>query len=104
MIQSCGSRIPLGCLTLNPDQCSAAGMDPLFLKEKYGDKLVFWGGGIDTQRTLPFGTPEQVRREVAQRCQIFRKKGGFVFNAIHNIQPKTPTENIIAMFETVKDF
>lgn len=108
---TCGSIVSLlddlvevGVDILNPVQCSAAGMDPLFLKEKYGDKLVFWGGGIDTQRTLPFGTPEQVRREVAQRCQIFRKKGGFVFNAIHNIQPKTPTENIIAMFETVKDF
>lgn len=108
---TCGSIVSLlddlvevGVDILNPVQCSAAGMDPLFLKKKYGDKLVFWGGGIDTQRTLPFGTPEQVRREVAQRCQIFRKKGGFVFNAIHNIQPKTPTENIIAMFETVKDF
>ena len=89
---------------LNPVQCSAAGMDPVFLKEKYGHKLVFWGGGIDTQRTLPFGTPEEVREEVTQRCRIFGKKGGFVFNTIHNIQPKTPIENIIAMFEVVKNF
>lgn len=108
---SCGSIVSLlddlvdaGVDILNPVQCSAAGMDPVFLKEKYGDKLVFWGGGVDTQRTLPFGTPEEVRQEVAERCQIFGKKGGFVFNPIHNIQPKTPVENIVAMFETVKTF
>jgi hypothetical protein len=108
---SCGSVVSLlddlvdaGIDILNPVQCSAAGMDPVLLKKKYGDKLVFWGGGVDTQRTLPFGTPEEVRQEVTERCQIFGKKGGFVFNPIHNIQPKTPIENIIAMFETVKNF
>lgn len=108
---TCGSIVSLlddlietGVDILNPVQCSAAGMDPVFLKEKYGHKLVFWGGGVDTQRTLPFGTPEEVREEVTQRCRIFGKKGGFVFNTIHNIQPKTPIENIIAMFEVVKNF
>lgn len=108
---TCGSIVSLlddlietGVDILNPVQCSAAGMDPVFLKEKYGHKLVFWGGGVDTQRTLPFGTSEEVREEVARRCQIFGKKGGFVFNTIHNIQPKTPIENIIAMFEVVKNF
>ena len=108
---SCGSIVSLlddlvdvGVDILNPVQCSAAGMDPLFLKEKYGDRLVFWGGGVDTQKTLPFGTPEEVRQEVAKRCQVFGEKGGFVFNSIHNIQPKTPIDNIIAMFQTVKDF
>ena len=108
---TCGSIVSLlddlvetGVDVLNPVQCSAAGMNPTLLKEKYGERLVFWGGGVDTQKTLPFGTPEEVRKEVAERCRIFGKKGGFVFNAIHNIQPKTPTENIIAMFETVKNF
>jgi len=108
---SCGSVVSLlddfldvGIDILNPVQCSAAGMDPRLLKEKYGNKLVFWGGGVDTQRTLPFGTPEEVRKEATERCQIFGKNGGFVFNTIHNIQPKTPTENIIAMFKTVKNF
>ena len=108
---TCGSIVSLlddlietGVDILNPVQCSAVGMNPTLLKEKYGERLVFWGGGVDTQRTLPFGSPEQVRREVSERCRIFGRKGGFVFNAIHNIQPKTPTENIIAMFETVKNF
>ncbi len=108
---TCGSIVSLlddlvetGVDILNPVQCSAAGMNPTLLKEKYGERLVFWGGGVDTQRTLPFGSPEQVRREVSERCRIFGRKGGFVFNAIHNIQPKTPTENVIAMFETVKNF
>ncbi len=108
---TCGSLGPLldelidaGVDILNPVQCSAAGMDPELLKKKYGDKVVFWGGGVDTQRTLPFGTPEEVREEVTQRCQILGKRGGFVFNTIHNIQPKTPIENIIAMFEAVKNF
>lgn len=79
-------------------------MDPKILKEKYGDKLVFWGGGVDTQRTLPFGTPEEVRKEVKERCQIFGKGGGFVFSTIHNIQAKVPIENLMAMFQTVKEF
>jgi len=89
---------------INPVQCSAAGMDPKILKKKYGDKLVFWGGGVDTQNSLPFGTPEQVREEVLGRCEIFARDGGFVFNAIHNIQARTPIENIVAMFEAVKEF
>ncbi len=106
---SCGSVVAFlddfieaGVDILNPVQCSAKGMDPLMLKEKYGDKLVFWGGGVDTQKTLPFGTPEQVKREVTERCRIFGKGGGYVFNAIHNIQQKIPIENLIAMFETVQ--
>ena len=89
---------------INPVQCSAAGMDPKILKEKYGDRLTFWGGGVDTQKTLPFGTPEEVRKEVLQRCEIFSKDGGFVFDAIHNVQAKTPVENIVAMIDAVKEF
>ena len=79
-------------------------MEPDKLKAKYGDRLVFWGGGVDTQKTLPFGTPEQVRAEVLQRCEIFSKDGGFVFNAIHNVQMNTPVENIVAMIDAVKEF
>jgi len=108
---SCGSIVAFlddfveaGVDILNPVQTSAKDMDPKRLKEKYGDKLVFWGGGIDTQRTLPFGTPEEVRKEANERCQIFGKGGGFVFNTIHNIQSKVPMENLMAMFQTVKEF
>ena len=89
---------------INPVQCSAMGMDPKLLKERYGSRLTFWGGGVDTQKTLPFGTKEQVRDEVLRRCEIFSKDGGFVFNAIHNIQAKTPVENIVAMLDAVHEF
>jgi uroporphyrinogen-III decarboxylase len=79
-------------------------MDPSALKSKYGDRLTFWGGGVDTQNTLPFGTPEQVREEVLGRCEIFSSGSGFVFNPIHNIQAATPVENIVAMFNAVHEF
>ena len=81
---------------INPVQCSAKGMEAEMLKKKYGSRLVFWGGGVDTQHILPFGTPEQVREQVLQRCAIFAKDGGFVFDAVHNVQAKTPVENIAA--------
>lgn len=89
---------------INPVQCSAAGMDPKTLKEKYGDRLVFWGGGVDTQHTLPFGTAEEVREQVLERCEIFSRNGGFVFDAIHNVQANTPVANVVAMLEAVKSF
>jgi len=89
---------------INPVQCSATGMDPQTLKDKYGDRLTFWGGGVDTQKTLPFGKPEEVREEVLKRCEIFYKNGGFIFDAIHNVQAKTPVENIVAMIDAVKEF
>lgn len=108
---SCGAIEPLmddfieaGFDIINPVQTSAAGMDPKFLKSKYGDKIVFWGGGVDTQRTLPFGTPEEVRNEVLERCEIFSKQGGFVFAPIHNIQANTPIANIIAMLDAVHEY
>jgi Uroporphyrinogen decarboxylase (URO-D) len=108
---SCGSVvrfldsfIDAGFDILNPVQCSAAGMDPRMLKSKYGERLVFWGGGVDTQRALPFGTPEEVRAEVLQRCEIFAPGGGFVFNTVHNIQAGTPVENIVAMLNAVHEF
>ncbi|MDZ7337679.1 MAG: methyltransferase [candidate division KSB1 bacterium] len=99
-----GAFIEVGFDVINPVQCSAAGMDPQHLKDTYGDRLVFWGGGVDTQRTLPFGTPAQVREEVLRRCEVFARNGGFVFNAVHNVQAHTPVENLVAMFDAVKEF
>lgn len=108
---SCGAVAPLlpniidaGFDIINPVQCSAAGMDPAYLKREFGKDLVFWGGGVDTQHTLPFGSPEQVRAEVLRRCEVFSKDGGFVFNAIHNVQATTPFENVAAMIQAVKEF
>ena len=89
---------------LNPVQVSAAGMDARNLKEKYGRDIVFWGGGVDTQKTLAFGTPEEVRAEVLERCEVFGRDGGFVFNSVHNIQANVPVGNIAAMFEAVRDY
>lgn len=108
---SCGSvdrfipsLIEAGFDILNPVQCSAVGMGAEHLKQAYGDKLTFWGGGVDTQKTLPFGTPEQVRKEVLERCRVFSKGGGFVFTTIHNVQACTPVENLVAMFDAVAEF
>ncbi len=89
---------------LNPVQLSAKGMDGRELKEKWGDKFVFWGGGVDTQHTLPFGTPEEVYQEVMERLKLFSPGGGFVFNTTHNIQSATSAENMLAMFRAIKDF
>lgn len=108
---SCGAVAPLlpniieaGFDIINPVQCSAAGMDPIMLKKEFGEHLVFWGGGVDTQHTLPYGTSDEVRSEVLKRCEIFSRDGGFVFNAIHNIQANTPVENVVAMIDAVKEF
>lgn len=96
--------IDAGFDIINPVQASATGMDPETLKKEFGDNVVFWGGGVDTQKTLPFGTPEEVREQVLRRCEIFSPGGGFVFNAIHNVQAKTPTANVVAMIDAVHEF
>jgi hypothetical protein len=96
--------IDVGFDIINPVQCSASGMEPRQLKEKYGERLVFWGGGIDTQKTMPFGTPEEVREQVLERCEIFSRDGGFVFDSIHNLQALSPVENMVAMIDAVKEF
>jgi hypothetical protein len=108
---SCGaveSFIPLfieaGFDILNPVQVNAKGMDPVQLKKNYGKEIVFWGGGIDTQQTLPFATLDKIRDEVLRLCEIFAKGGGYVFNTVHNIQANVPIENIVAMVEAVKEF
>jgi uroporphyrinogen decarboxylase len=85
---------------LNPIQTTAKGMQPETLKKEFGHDIVFWGEGIDTEQTLPFGTPEQVKAEV----RILSQDGGFVFATIHNIQPNVPPENILAMFEALQEF
>jgi hypothetical protein len=89
---------------LNPVQTSAARMDPVELKKEFGHAFTFWGGGIDTQRTLPFGTPQQVREQVRERLKVFGTGGGFVFNPVHNVQSRAPVENILAMYDTVREF
>jgi len=89
---------------INPVQVSATGMDPAFLKREFGKDLVFWGGGVDTQQVLPFGTPKEVRDQVLKHCEIFNKDGGFVFNTIHNTQAKTPIENFVAMIDAIHEF
>ena len=109
-IHSCGSVVELlgefidaGFDVLNPVQCSAAGMDEKTLKRNFGKSLVFWGGAVDTQHTLPFGTPDEVYRQVRQRIDVFNVDGGFVLNPIHNVQSGTPVQNMLAMFRAVRD-
>ncbi len=109
-IHSCGCVVDLipdfieaGFDILNPVQTSATGMDPLWLKKTYGRDLVFWGGGVDTQKTLPYGTPGEVYDEVRERVRIFNDGGGFVFNTVHNIQANVPVENVEAMFRALAE-
>ncbi len=111
MKHSCGAVAPFipsfidaGFDILNPVQCSASGMDPQHLEDTYGDRIVFWGGGIDTQKLLPFGTPEQVKEQVKRRLEIFSRGGGYVFNSIHNVQARTPVQNLVAMIEAAHEF
>jgi uroporphyrinogen-III decarboxylase len=110
-IHSCGSIrallpdfIAAGFDIENPVQCSAAGMGPAELKRDFGQQITFWGGGIDTQRTLPFGTPEEVRAQVKERIEIFAPGGGFVFNTVHNVQARVPVENLLALYQAVNDY
>ena len=110
-MHTCGCISPLledfidaGFDIVNPVQTSAADMDARMLKEKYGDRIVFWGGGVDTQSVLPFGTPDEVREDVRRSIEAFAPAGGFVFNTIHNVQAGIPVENLIALYEAARDF
>lgn len=94
----------MGLDIINPVQLSANGMNAKDLKKKYGDKLVFWGGGVNTQSTLQNGSSEEIQSEVLERLQILSAGGGYVFNTIHNIVANVPPENISAMFEAVKKY
>ncbi len=88
---------------INPVQINAAGMDPRLLKRKYGERIVFWGGGVDTQGVFAFGTPQQVKDQVKRQCEILNDGGGFVFNTIHNIQANVPFENVAAMLDALNE-
>jgi len=108
---SCGaveSFMPLfieaGFDIINPVQINAKGMDPQHLKNTYGKELVFWGGGVDTQKMLSFGTPTEVKKQVLENCNIFAKEGGFVFNTVHNVQANVPVENLAAMLDAIREF
>ena len=95
--------IEIGIDILNPVQVSAAGMDTAALKREFGRDLVFWGGGIDTQRVLGGGSPGEVRAEVRRRIADLRDGGGFVFAAVHNIQANVPAANVVAMWEAWRE-
>ncbi len=110
-MHSCGSVVALipdfiaaGFDILNPVQCSAEGMEPAALKARFGEQITFWGGGVDTQQLLPFGTPAQIRDQVRRQLEIFGPGGGYVFNTIHNVQPQVPVENLLALYQAVNDF
>jgi uroporphyrinogen decarboxylase len=96
--------IEMGIDILNPVQISTRGMDPRALKERYGRSLVFWGGGIDSQRVLPFALPDKIKEEARKNIEIFKPGGGYVFNNVHNIQPEVPPENVVALYEAAYEF
>lgn len=89
---------------LNPIQWTAANMDPQHLKSTYNDRLAFWGAGTDTQKTMPYGTPDEVRIEALRMCEIFGAGGGYVYNSVHNLLPGSPVENLVAFFNAVKEY
>ncbi|MFN2295366.1 MAG: uroporphyrinogen decarboxylase family protein, partial [Candidatus Promineifilaceae bacterium] len=106
-----GSLIPLiphfidaGFDILNPIQWAAKNMTPVELKREFGEQLVFWGGAIDSQKTLPFGTPDEVRVEVRARIEDFRAGGGWIFNTVHNVVANVPVENLLVMYETFHEY
>lgn len=96
--------IDMGMDIVNPVQLSAAGMNGEELKKKYGDRIVFYGGGVDTQHVLPTGTPQEVYDQVIERCKLFSPGGGFVFATIHNVVANVPAENLVAMYQAINDF
>ena len=108
---SCGSVRPLipdfveiGVQILNPVHIRAKGMDPIALKHDFGDALVFWGGGVDTQGVLPMGSPQEVRDDVRRNIEALAPGGGFVFNTIHNVQADVPPQNLVAMWEALQEY
>jgi uroporphyrinogen decarboxylase len=108
---SCGSVLEYipdlvdnGVDILNPVQVSARGMDPARLKREFGDKVIFWGGGVDSQKVLPFGSPQEVRENVRRNLEAFKPGGGYVFNNVHNIQADVPADNVLAMYDAAYEF
>lgn len=111
-LHSCGAVrdyipgwIDAGIDILNPVQISAAGMEPEGLMRDFGGKIVFWGGGCDTQRVLPLGTPDEVREHVRRNMEVFASgNGGYVFTQVHNIQQNVPVENLESMFAAAYEY
>jgi uroporphyrinogen decarboxylase len=96
--------IDAGIEIFNPVQTNARGMSPVFLKKEFGQHCTFWGGGMETAGTLNGNNTEKIREQVLERMEIFSKGGGFVFNTVHNILPDVPPENILTMFDAVREF
>lgn len=108
MFHSCGNVRPLipdfiemGIDILNPVHINAAGMEPYQLKKDFGKDIVFWGGGVDTQKILARGSPEEVKKDVQKNIDALAPGGGFVFATVHNIQSEVPPQNIVAMLEAM---
>ena len=111
MLHCCGGVRPLlphlidaGLDAINPVQITCTGMETAGLKRDFGDRLTFWGGGCDTQFMLSQGTPADIRRHVLEQLAILSPGGGFVFQQVHNILADVPPENVIAMFDAVREF
>ena len=96
--------IEIGVDILNPIQVSASGMNTAKLKKEFGDDISFWGGGCDSQRVLPFASPEDITEHVRQNMETLKAGGGYVFNNVHNIQADVPAENIVAMYDAAYEF
>ena len=96
--------IEIGVDILNPVQATAVGMDPADLKQDFGQDLVFWGGGVDTQGVLPNGTPQEVKDGVKRNIDALAAGGGYVFNTVHNIQADVPPQNILAMWQALQEY
>jgi uroporphyrinogen decarboxylase len=110
-IHSCGSfrdvipdLIEVGVDIINPVQFNAGRMEATGLKKDFGKDIVFWGGGVDTQRILPTGTVQEVKDCVKRQIEVLAPGGGFVFNTVHNIQADVPPQNLVAMLEAFKEF
>ena len=110
LLHACGAIRPIigdiaeiGVDALNPVQISAENMEPASLKAEFGDRITFWGGGIDTQNVLNNATPADIKRQVAENIGNFKPNGGYVFCQVHNIMPGIPVDNIIAMYEAYRE-
>jgi uroporphyrinogen decarboxylase len=108
---SCGNVRPIlpdlieiGVEILNPVHVRASGMEPAALKHDFGDALVFWGGGVDTQGVLPAGTPQEVKDDVRRNVEALAPGGGYVFSPVHNLQADVPVENLMAMWEALQEY
>ena len=96
--------IEIGVDALNPVQVSAKGMDAEGLKREFGDRITFWGGGVDTQHILPNGTLEEIRADVKKNLEVFKKGGGYVFCQVHNLQGNLDIDRVLAMYDAYRMF